>query len=507
MEELIKQFYDKAKITSKSKTKVIIDGRITDSGEFFAYCLDKYKFFEEYVMSQSLWKLSDKEKAEWARKFWNDYFAFDRAENVYTSDAFEGSNLNTTDFEIVIDYHTGKEVVFNNKMRNISKMHPKAYMAALSTHEKKLIKDQGMKMATFSFNPYNDFERRIILQEGQKVVEFNCYTPPAWRCNDEGRLDLEIEKRYTKPFPPKIFEEFMEHLVPKADHRRFVIHWMHQAIFSRNETYLVLNGKKGAGKNLLCNLLGKLAGEDYYRDANQRFFEAGFNSVLDRARLILLDELKVENAKMQDRLKKYINKGQNIERKGIDADKTIETFNSYIINNNEISDMFLVWDDRRFSVPDLNGTRLLDVWSQEKVDQFVEMFENDIEFQRQLGFWLKQYGKKEDIGKFQWVSGERYWRIVHNSLPEWQKVIVDEILTCSKAEYSVADLKQTYKRRVDAQKFPFKTQKIADFLDSYRHRGRHKLGVLEGVGETAVVIPSETYLPLEKQEEALEDVL
>lgn len=498
MKELILNFYDKAKIFSKSKTKVTIDGRIVDGGEFFAYCLDKYKWFEEYVMSQNLWKLSDKEKVEWVRKFWAEYFQHDRNENVYTSDVFEGSNLNMTDMEIVIDYHTGKEVVFNNKMRRISKMHPKAYMGALSTHERKLIKDQGMKMATFSFNPYNDFEKRIILQEGHNVVEFNCYTPPAWRCNEDGRLDLDLERRYTSSNPPSLFVEFMEHLVPKKSHRTFLYHWMHQALFSRNETYLVLNGKKGAGKNLLCNLLGVLAGQDYYRDANQRFFDEGFNSVLDRARLILLDELKVEDSKKQDRLKKYINKGQNIERKGVDADKTIETFNSYIINNNEISDMFLVWDDRRFSVPDLTQVRLLDIWSQEKVDEFVRLFEEDIEFQRQIGFWLKHHGRDESIGRFHWLTGKRFWKIVHNSLTEWQKVVVDSLVSREKPEYSVADLKQTYKRRVDAQKFPFKIQKIADFVDSYRHLGKEKLGNLEGIGENAVVIPTENYLPLEE---------
>lgn len=499
MQELVLNFYDKAKILSKSKTKVILEGRILDSLEFYSYCVDKFKWFEEFVVSKAIWKLTDKEKADWVRKLWSEYFSHDRKENVYTSDAFDGSTLNTTDFEIVIDFHTGKEVVFNNKMRQISKMHPKAYMAALSTHERKLIKDSGMKMATFSFNPYNVFERRIIDQEGQKVVEFNCYTPPAWRCNEEGRLDLDLERKYTNSEPPAIFSEFMEHLVPKKSHREYLYYWMHQALFSRNETYLVLNGKKGAGKNLLCNLLGVLAGTDYYRDANQRFFDEGFNSVLDRARVILLDELKVDDSKKQDRLKKYINKGQNIERKGVDADKTIETFNSYIINNNEISDMYLVWDDRRFSVPDLTPIRLLDVWSQDKVDEFVRLFEEDLEFQRELGFWLKHYGRNESYGKFSWLSGDRFWKIVHNSLPEWQKVIVDALVSREKGEYSVADLKQTYKRRVDAQKFPFKIQKIADFLDSYRHHGKDQLGVLEGVGENAVVIPTEKYLPVDTE--------
>lgn len=507
MEELIKQFYDKAKIFNKSKTRVVIDGHITEGGEFFAYCLTKYKWFEEFVMEKGLWKLSDKEKVEWSRKLWAEYFAHERKLKPKSSDVFDGSTLKMSDMELVMDYHTGKEVVFNKRLRQISKMHPKSYLAALPGWKKTEIKDEGMKMAIFSFNPYNDFERRVIDHEGSKVVEFNCYTAPKWRCNDEGRLDFELEAKYSSSEPPAIFAEFMEHLIPKSSHRKYVLHWMHQSLFSRNETYLVLNGKKGAGKNILCNLLGVLAGTEYYRDANQRFFSEGFNSVLDKARIILLDEVKVENSEKQDRLKKYINKGQNLEYKGQDANKTVETYNSYVINNNEISDMYLVWDDRRFSVPDLTPVRLLDVWTQEKVDAFVKAFEEDLEFQRELGFWIKHYGKSEDIGKFQWLAGDRFWRIVHNSLPEWQKVIVDVILSREKSEYSVADLKQTYKRRVDAQKFPFKTQKIADFLDSYRHHGKHKLGMLEGVGENAIVIPEKDYLPLEESENEMWEAL
>lgn len=497
MKGLIQQFKDKAKLFPKGKTKVTLQGRELDGGQFFTYCLDKYKWFEEFAVEQGLWKLSDKEKTEWSRKFWVEYFAAERRENNRPSEVFAESDINMNEMELVVDYHTGKEIVFNNKLRKISEMHPKSYFAALSAIDKKNVKENGMKMAKFSFNPYNDFERRIVSLEGYNVVEFNCYNPPAWRCNEHGRLDLDLERQYTSSEPPAIFAEFMAHLVPKKSHRKYLYHWMHQALFSRNETYLVLNGKKGAGKNLLCNLLGVLAGTDYYRDANQRFFDEGFNSVLDKARLILLDELKVDDSKKQDRLKKYINKGQNLEYKGQDANKTVETYNSYIINNNEISDMYLVWDDRRFSVPDLTPIRLLDVWSQKKVDEFVQLFEEDLEFQRELGFWIKQYGKSDDIGKFTWLAGDRFWRIVHHSLPEWQKVIVDAILSREKDEYTVADLKQTYKRRVDAQKFPFKIQRIADFLDSYRHEAKHKLGHLEGIGENAVVIPSEQYLPME----------
>lgn len=506
MQELVKEFYLNAKFTSKSKTKVYLDGRILDTSEFFQHCLGKYKFFEEHIQKSGVWKMSDKEKSEWTRRLWQEYFAYDRSQSVYTSDAFEGSDINTTEFELVLDYKTGKKVVFNNRLRAISQMHPDAYVKALTAHQRKLILDQGTKLATFSFNPYNDFEKRLITFEGQKVIEFNCFTPPPWRCNDEGRLDTSIESSYVGVNAPSIFIEFMEHLIPNEDHRRFVFNWMHQAIFSRNETYLCLNGKKGAGKNLLCELLGRLVGEEYYRKANERFFDEGFNSLLDRARLILLDELRVENSKHQSRLKNYINKGQNIERKGHDAEKTVETYNSYIINNNDISDMLLVWDDRRFSVPDITEQKLMDVWGKDKIDTFVQMFD-DIDFLRRVGFWLKNFGKVESLNEFSILRGERYWRIVFNSLTEWQKVIVEAIVSREKSEYSIGDLKQIYKRRVDAGRFPFKIQKIGDFIEDYRHEGEHKLGEVEGSGENAVIIPSDHFGPFIKNDDEDFEVL
>jgi hypothetical protein len=500
VQELIENFYLKAKISSKSKTKVYLDGRILDTLEFFQHCLDKYDFFAEYVQKAGVWKFTDKEKAEWTRKFWDAYFAYDREQTVYSSDAFDGSDINTAEFELVLDYKSGKKVVFNNKIRIISQMHPDAYLKTLSTHQRKLILDRGAKLATFSFNPYNDFEKRLIMFEGQKVVEFNCFTPPPWRCNEEGRLDPELEGKYLVDRPPIIFAEFMEHLIPNKDQRRFVYHWMHQAIFSRNETYLCLNGKKGAGKNLLCDLIGKLVGEEYYRKANERFFDEGFNSVLDRARLILLDELRIENGRQVNRLKSYINKDQNIERKGHDAEKNVETFNSYIINNNDISDNFLVYDDRRFSYPDLTEKRLRDVWSQDKIDKFRALFD-DIEFLREVGFWLKQHCYVEEYGAFYHLAGERFWKIVYNSLSEWQKVIVEAVLSREKSEYAISDLRAIYKKRVDAQRFPFKTQKIADFLEDYRHMGTIKLATVDGVGEHSVIIPEPDYLPVNVPEE------
>lgn len=494
MESLITAMLDaKVRIHHKSKTRVMVDNRVLDGLGFFNYFLETQPYFSEHVKNSDLWRFSDKDKAAWCQSLWESYFAELRSRTNTKSDAFNGSNFNTTDFELVVNFHTGTEVVYNVKQRKISDLHPEAFLKSMGKTQRTIVKEHGVRIATFSFNPYNDFTSRVTAIEGQEVTEFNCFHAPGWRCDDKGNLDLGLEEKYKDiKEPPKMFKEFMHHLIPTVEHRFAVYTWIYNAIFDRNETYLCLNGKKGAGKNLLVDLMGKLVGDKYYAKAPVAFLDAGFNSVLDENRLLLLDEIKVETPLHHNRLKNYINKMQNVEKKGIDADKSIETFVSYVINNNEISDMLLYWDDRRFSMPDITNVRLEDVWPQEKIDAFVAAMD-DVEFQRQVGFWIKCHGRTEKLHNFHVIRGERYWKIVHNSLPEWQKVIVEAITTRQYETISVRELKDLYRRRADVTRFPFKAQRIKDFLGSYRLLGRDNLGEIHGSGEEAEIIPSEKF--------------
>lgn len=490
MEDLISKFFDaQIRIHSKSKTKVTIENRVLDASQFYDLAIKEIIFFKEYVLSNDIWQWNDKDKAQWVLKFWDGYFTEMRRRLATASDAFDGSAINTSDFELVANFHTGEKTVYNSKIRAISKMHPDTFLAAMGKSQRAIITETGVRVATFSFNPYNDFERRVIQLEGQAVVEFNCFQAPLWRCTDGSRLvNLELEKQYENVEPPQEFLEFMEHLFPIEDQRMFAYHWMYHAIFGRNETYLCMNGKKGAGKNYLIQLLSYLVGRDYFKDVNQRFFEEGFNAVLDKARLIQLDEIKITKDEHVSRLKKYINRDQNIEYKGIDANVLSETFNSFIVNNNDITDLWLKWDDRRFSVPDISAVKLEDVWPKEKIDKLYESA-TDIEFQRRVGFFIARQGPKYGGHAFSVLRGERYWKIVYNSLAEWERVILDMALSREHEAASITDIRLAYRDRVDGGKmFPIRLQKIKDFVDDYRHEGLHQIGEVRGYGENAEIV-------------------
>lgn len=496
MEKLIGKFFDEGiRINFKSKTKVTLNNRVLDPSTFYDHSLQNYPFFKEFVLKEDVWQWNDKDKAQWIQKFWEGYFAEMRSRLSSASDAFDGQSLNTSDFEVVSNFHTGDKIIYNIKQRFISKMHPNTFLAAMGKTQRAIVAETGVRVATFSFNPYNDFERRIIQLEGQEVVEFNCFHAPAWRCDDKGNLDLALEDKYKDIEAPGEFLAFMKHLLPSEEHRNFVYLWMYHAIFFRNETYLCLNGKKGAGKNYFIELLSHLVGRDYFKDVNQRFFDEGFNAVLDQARLIQLDEIRVESDNHASRLKKYINRDQNIERKGIDADKLTETFNSFIINNNDITDMRLKWDDRRFSVPDITLSKLEDAWTKDRIDALYSKL-TDIEFQRQVGFFIRKMGPKHGGNPFTVLRGKRYWKIVYNSLAEWERVIVDRALSRQSDTVDLQDVKADYRRRVEGkQMFPLRIQKIRDFLEEYRHEGKHLLGTIEGTGEDALITFMSPFLP------------
>jgi hypothetical protein len=498
VDELIQKFFDAGiRINSRSKTKVTIDNRVFDPLDFYEMFLKEVPFFKEHVLANDIWQWKDKDKAQWVINLWACYFQEMRKRQASSSDAFEGSSINLGDFELVTNFHTGDKIVYNSKIRVISKMHPNALLSSMGKTQRQIMTESGVRLATFSFDPYNDFERRVIKLEGQEVVEFNCFHAPAWRCQDGSTIvDIGLEEKYKEVPAPKEFIEFMTHLFPIKDQRDYVYRWMYNSIFSRNEVYLCLNGKKGSGKNAFVQLLSHLVGRDYFKDINRRVFDEGFNAVLDKARLIQFDEIKADNDHKVDILKKYINRDQNIEKKGVDADALTETFNSFIINNNDITDLKLEWDDRRFSVPDIATKRLKDIWSQDKIDDFHNMF-TDIEFQRRVGFFIRRQVGASKVDVFAYLTGKRFWEIVYNSLPEWQRVIVDHAVDKTSLTLNLTELRLNYKRTHEGSKimFPIRNQKVKDFMEDYRHLGTHQIGEVRGYSDDVEIAFFEGFRP------------
>lgn len=321
------------------------------------------------------------------------------------------------------------------------------------------------------FNPYSPKPIDFRNDQYNRPCNFlNTYKKPEWQ---EGRELTSLEAK-TYRFP-QIFTDFMMHLFPDRDCRTAVLDWMHFALTDRCETYLVLNGAKGIGKNLFSeNLCKPLMGINNHKIAQPSALTSDFNALLKDSRMIVFDEFRVDSPEKINKLKRYVNEEQMIEKKGVDVDATTKTYNSFIISNNDMADMKISWDDRRFSVADITKVKLAEAWSKDKIEAFLEMC-RDSESMRQVGYSLLY--RKPTYTKFYAHKGRHFYDLCYTSFSEWQKVLVDLATSKAYREITNSDLKREYRKRTETTRLP-SYSRIKDFVENYRHNGEHCLGIV-----------------------------
>lgn len=464
-----------------TKAKMIME-QYLGSNKF----LRKHNFLNEYTdiqddsakiqkLAQILQSKIDPRYKEIAKQKEEDHFR-EKFGDIYIPDI----SVDPYKYIPFIDATNGNKVMVNKDLGKVSKLNFDVWYRLIGPEERKSMNVE-LRAGLVTFDPYQSKPFETCIFEGQEVIKLNLYNPPKWMQNKDGIVHLLDADEIEQLECPEPIMKFMKHLFPEDDCREFVFNWMHYALTRRCETYLTLNGKKGVGKGIFCNqIMQCLVGEDNYLIAPESILDSIFNSALENTRLLVLDEVRVDNDKQLNKLKKYANNKQNIEKKGIDANNVVETFSSNIISNNDIMDMRLTWDERRFSIPELNNTPLLEVWDQKEIDGFIKSFTTDKKMVRDFGYWIFYKAKSKYYHEFSTWKGDRFNSIVYHSLAEWKKVIVDLVLA-DKNEESVwiKDCKKEYKNRVDNGKFPVKPRRIEEFLEDYRHKGFLKLGSLK----------------------------
>ena len=371
-----------------------------------------------------------------------------------------------------ISVQNAKKVLFFSKTRKeITDLDYETYAACTD-------KDYRIKPmpCVIEFNPYRPEQIYMGEYNEQECTHLNTYRKPEWQLGKK-LTDAEA-KAYAKL--PQIIDDFFSHLFPDNNCKEYVYDWLHYALSSRCETYLVMNGAKGVGKNVLSNIIcSSLVGKGNHKIAHKGALEK-FNVILAECRMIVFDEFKIIDDEAINTLKRFANADQMIERKSIDVGKTEKTYNSYIICNNALTDMKIEWDDRRFSVADLSEKKLEDVWSPEKIKTLVEICEDPLsDAMRLFGYWLLYRKPVVMTSEFTMYKGNHFYKLCYTSFPEWAKMIIDEITTNPKPYYEEADLRLMLKERTNGQgRLPQKA-KVEDFLKNYKHMGENYLGVLE----------------------------
>lgn len=394
-------------------------------------------------------------------------FRITHAQATRQTPEYKDVEVNNYNFDGLIPFQSvtdaSRYVMFDSKLGTVTDLDFDTFKSNRDTARIEPIK------ARIEFNPYSP--RQIDYRKdhyGRPCNFLNTYKKPAWQ------FDRELTMGEVSAFqPPKIFTEFMCHLFPDKDCRTFVLDWLHFALTDRCETYLVLNGAKGIGKNLFSeNLCKPLMGAHNHKIAQPSALESNFNALLKDSRMIVFDEFRVDSPEKINKLKRYVNEEQMIERKGVDVGETTKTYNSFIISNNDMADMKIAWDDRRFSVADLTKIKLADAWNADKINELLACFKDE-EQMRNIGYFLMY--RKTKHTKFDAFKKKHFYDLCYSSFAEWQKCIIDMASSKSYREITHADLKKEYRKRTDVTRLP-SFAKIKDFLESYRHDGVLSLG-------------------------------
>jgi hypothetical protein len=243
-----------------------------------------------------------------------------------------------------------------------------------------------------------------------------------------------------------------------------------------------LNGAKGIGKGIFTDYICKvLIGKENHKQAPPSGLDSNFNAILENCRMIVFDEFRIDEDDKINKLKRYINKDQMIEHKGQDVGKTIQTYNSFVISSNSLSDIRIAWDDRRFSVVDITTSKLDEKWDKAAIKNLISSIEEeDSEIMRQFGYWLLYRNTKEN--EFGCYKGSHFYKLCYSSLSEWSKVIIDEVTTGVYDSIDDITLKMAFKERNPMGKFP-QVHRVEDFLKNYKHDGKNYLGEVIKTGK------------------------
>lgn len=325
------------------------------------------------------------------------------------------------------------------------------------------------EVATVQFNP---FRTESIYTDGAYRY-YNLYNPPKWRY-------IEVT-----PAMPEIFKLFFEHLFKTEEARLFVYHWLYHLITKRNQTYLCLIGARGIGKGILTEIAKALVGFKYFETVGDSILTDKFNAPLKNKRLIHLDEITLDDAEKFATLKRFANDLIPFETKGKDS-VTGVNYTSMILSTNHITGVDIQPQERRFSLPELTDVNLQDskVFPVERIDELIAILrDEDSQEIAELGQWILLNGKSEKYAtEFYPYKGEYFYELCYLSLKEWQKFIVDKIVSKEKSTYLLKDLQSDFRAEHGERSgkyFPQTGSKtLIEFISDYAHMGRFKLGKL-----------------------------
>ena len=330
----------------------------------------------------------------------------------------------------------------------------------------------------------NVFTRDVTKDTGEVVKEtiVNSYNIPkiVRRLNgDPGFLDLSYLKNGKLN---GFIKKLILHLLPNKTDRELTLDWLHHAIFSRAATALILVGQKGTGKNILVEtILRPLVGSKYHKKTNKQTLEEKFNSPYKMSRIVLFDEVPLNDDVKIDNIKNLLNGQIGLEKKGQDIED-IKNYASSIFLHNDRSKMRLSTDDRRFSVPEITNTPMRGYnqaggeFTDEEISEFCKAIDeedvNSDHYKDLCLFYLFLRDRVPTLDRHQPIKNDYYFKVCDESMPGWQTMALRTIHSITKRDM-VVPFGMIFSKEIDKR---VKPETMKNFLDGYLRLGKYKLG-------------------------------
>lgn len=390
---------------------------------------------------------------------------------------------------IATDIISAEQVLIDRKTHKVSEVSFDAFRKSLSAKYLNMAIEEGIQ-CELVYNPYDLSEKflRGMEQSNKKLLCINRYIAPShiveldnvnhflenpeeYSSEDAAQIQTFLDEEDPFTIPP-IFDEFFRFLIPEEDERPYFFRWIWECIFDRAETILVLNGKKGAGKNLFANLMKNIVGADNYTEAQKGFLRSNFNSVLKGKRVLVMDEVTAKTDQDIDTLKRYANRYQTLEKKFQDVSRLEEIHASLMMLNNRATDLKLSSDDRRFLLVNLTQVPLNKRWSPEKIYDFIEATNNEINI-RNFTFWIHKNFSDVSISNFDFVRSKKFQQVAISGLTDFESFLLDLFVLNPEGLWDRQELSIEYQSYLcnSNVKIP-KSKKIQDFLDEFMLCGK-----------------------------------
>lgn len=369
---------------------------------------------------------------------------------------------------------------------------PEVFLALTERNIGNMISDDSVLKVMTTFDPYT--LKSLYVRETKTgsltTWHVNYYIPPRWRF-------LDVAPAYDG-----FIKKLVEHLFPNEDEREYVLDWLHYAIVFRNDTVLCLIGPRGTGKGvLLKDVLGQLIGEEYREIVNQEILTDKFNAAFKNKRYIFFDEVNVSGDRELNKFKAFCNSTIALEEKGRDSE-TIENYTSLGLSSNDKKDFKAEPQERRFSVPEVTDTPLLDICSEEEVEDFITRISNPESAEiAAFGNWLIQRKPKNSSRRP--LKGKYFFNLCRLSMPEWKTYIIDFLVNegiVGECILNSTISKKFKKAHGEHAHFATKRGTIETFLGDYYHEGVCRIGRVVDAWDsqrgrdTFAILPDEDFL-------------